>query len=204
MDGELYLRLPDGRLVKLKKYLYGLKQAGYEWYETLAAVMASNGYHRSDHDPSLYYRRVGKSYCIAAVHVDDFYCVASSDEELQRLQQVLEDAFGTITVKDDNVLSYLGMFVSVERDGSCSITQPGYLTKILEKSGIDLSCTASTPCADKWSVKPDDNELVDKTLYLERVGMLNYLAVLTRSDILYAVSKCAQRCSKPTLSLIHI
>jgi hypothetical protein len=198
VDGLLYLRLPDGRLVKLKKYLYGLKQAGYEWFETLAAVMASNGYYRSNYDPSLYYRRVGKNYCIAAVHVDDFYCVASSDEELQRLQQVLQDAFGTITVKDDNVLSYLGMFVSVERDGSCSITQPGYLTKILEKSGIDLSSTASTPCADKWSIKPDDNELVDKTLYLERVGMLNYLAVLTRSDILYAVSKCAQRCSKPT------
>ena len=27
---KLYLRLPDGSLAKLKKYLYGLKQAGYE------------------------------------------------------------------------------------------------------------------------------------------------------------------------------
>jgi hypothetical protein len=197
-DGDLFMRLPDGRLVKLKKYLYGLKQAGFEWYETLAAVMASNGYYRSDYDPSLYYRRVGEHFVIATVHVDDFYCVASSDEELKRLQRVLQDAFGTITVKDDSVLSYLGMFVSVERDGSCSITQPGYLQKILEKCGIDLSSTASTPCVDKWSPKPDDGELVDKTLYLERIGMLNYLAVLTRSDILYAVSRCAQQCSKPT------
>jgi hypothetical protein len=90
------------------------------------------------------------------------------------------------------------MFVSVKKDGSCSITQPGYLQKILEKCGIDLDSTASTPCVDKWSAKSDDAELVDKTEYLERIGMLNYLAVLTRSDILYAVSRCAQQCSKPT------
>jgi hypothetical protein len=88
--------------------------------------------------------------------------------------------------------------LSVKRDGSCMNTQPGYLQKILEKSGIDLSSIASTPCADKWNAKPDDGELVDKTVYLERIGMLNYLAVLTRSDILYAVSRCAQQCSKPT------
>jgi hypothetical protein len=197
-DGALYMRLPDGRIVRLKKYLYGLKQAGYEWYETLSLVMTANGYHRSDYDPSLYYRRVGNTYCLAAVHVDDFYCIASSDSEIHRLQEVLKKAFGSITVKEDSVLAYLGMLVSSNADGSCTITQPGYLQKILEKCGIDLSSTASTPFSDKWSSKPDDNEFVNKTEYLERIGMLNYLAVLSRSDILYAVSRCAQNCSKPT------
>jgi hypothetical protein len=197
-DGQLFMRLPDGRIVRLKKYLYGLKQAGYEWYETLGAVMLSNGYYRSDYDPSIFYRRAHGEYLLAAVHVDDFYCVASADSEISRLQKVLRDAFGEITVKEDSVLSYLGMFVSVNSDSSCTINQPGYLQKILEKSGIDLNGTASTPYADKWTSKKDDAELVDKTDYLERIGMLNYLAILTRSDILYAVSRCAQQCSKPT------
>jgi hypothetical protein len=197
-DGDLYMRLPDGRIVKLKKYLYGLKQAGFEWFETLATVMLANGYHRSDYDHSLYYRRVGKEFLLAVVHVDDFYCIASSDSEMHRLENVLQEAFGTITIKDDSVLSYLGMFITVDKSGSCTITQPGYLQKILEKCGIAMDSVSSTPYVEKWTPNSDDNDLVNKSDYLELIGMLNYLAILSRSDILYAVSRCAQQCSKPT------
>lgn len=45
----------------------------------------------------------------------------------------------------------------------------------------------------------EDKESFDKTKYLELIGMLNYCAVLTRPDILYSLSRCAQRCSQPTV-----
>ena len=45
---KLHLRLPNGRLVKLKKYLYGLKQAEAEWQDNITATtVASNGYQPS-------------------------------------------------------------------------------------------------------------------------------------------------------------
>ena len=41
---KLYLRLPDGSTVKLLKYLYGLKQAGYQWQQNLTGVLRELGY----------------------------------------------------------------------------------------------------------------------------------------------------------------
>jgi hypothetical protein len=76
--------------------------------------------------------------------------------------------------------------------------QPGYIEKILEKSGIDLNRTATTPYSMKLSDRDDDREPVDKNIYLELIGMINYLAILTRPDLLYSLSRCAQRCSNPT------
>jgi len=72
------------------------------------------------------------------------------------------------------------------------------LDKILEKSGIDTSKKARSPYVMKLSDLYDDDEKIDATEYLELIGLLNYLAVLTRPDILYALSRCAQRCANPT------
>ena len=48
------------------------------------------------------------------------------------------------------------------------------------------------------NMRQDDKETINKIEYLELIGLLNYLAVLTRPDILYVQSRCAQRCSNPT------
>jgi len=68
----------------------------------------------------------------------------------------------------------------------------------LSKSGIRSNDVAKTPYIENMSVKDDDNEVLETTTYLEHIGSLNYLAVLTRPDILYALSRCAQKCSNPT------
>ena len=44
----------------------------------------------------------------------------------------------------------------------------------------------------------DNYEYVDKQYYLKLVGLINYLAINTRPDLLYSLSQVAQRCTKPT------
>src|SRR5258708_9720435 len=57
---EIYLSPPDGvpstpgKVWRLKKALYSLKQAGLEWYSTLRTHIQSLGYAQSGHDPCLY------------------------------------------------------------------------------------------------------------------------------------------------------
>jgi Reverse transcriptase (RNA-dependent DNA polymerase) len=36
---KLYIRYPDGRVFKLLKYIYGLKQAGYEWQQNITGTL---------------------------------------------------------------------------------------------------------------------------------------------------------------------
>ncbi len=195
---KLYIKLPNGKYGRLKKYLYGLKQAGYQWSETLAEALIKNGYERSIYDPCVYFKRNGhKEFIMMTTHVDDFYVIASHQNKIDLLHKQLTKAFGEVTIKNDNMMGYLGM--KVERRGNeVFVSQPGYIEKILERAEIPDNKTAKTPYVEDMSAKEGDDEPTDKTEYLEHIGMLNYLAVLTRPDLLFALSRCAQRCSNPT------
>lgn len=70
---EVYMKIPaclvvesPGRMCKLNKSLYGLKQASIQWYEKLTEALCSRGYTHSMLDYSLFYK---KSEVV--VYVDD-------------------------------------------------------------------------------------------------------------------------------------
>jgi hypothetical protein len=195
-DEDLYLRVMD-KTYKLKKYLYGLKQAGRKWNELLSETLIKLGYQQSKYDPSLFFLvHDDGTYVYMCIHVDDFYVIASDQNLIDQLHGELEEKFGEVVIKSDEVLAYLGMQVT-NHEEFISLSQPGYLEKILEKSGVGDG-KSDIPYSEQLVAKDDDGELYDKTSYLELIGMLNYLAVLTRPDILYALSRCAQKCSQPT------
>ncbi|MFZ7115272.1 MAG: reverse transcriptase domain-containing protein [Bacteroidota bacterium] len=196
-DEIIYLRLPSNKIVKLKKYLYGLKQAGYQWNLTLDKVLVKYQYVRSNYDTCVYYKRSKADYIIMCTHVDDFYVITSNRKWYEDLHSILEKEFGEVTIHSDNIVNYLGMSIKNEKD-YIEISQPGYIQKIIDKADIGNTRMTEIPYSDEMKALDDDDEPVDKRKYLELIGMLNYLAVLTRADILYALSKCAQRCSDPT------
>jgi Reverse transcriptase (RNA-dependent DNA polymerase) len=107
--GNLYIKLPDGRYARLKKYIYGLKQAGYEWNKLLCETLQKYRYIQSKHDPCVFYKHYDKGYIIMTTHVDDFYAIASEDRYLDELHKALCESFGEVTIKHGNILSYLGM-----------------------------------------------------------------------------------------------
>jgi hypothetical protein len=174
-----------------------LKQAGFEWSETLSKVLKHHGYLQSVYDPCLFYKRKGKDYIVMSIHVDDFYVISTQQRLIDKLHRRLESEFKSVSVKQGSILQYLGVQIKTS-NGVVELSQPGYIEKILQKSGIDLSKTCNTPYVDRLKEKKDDNEAVDKTVYLELIGMINYLAILTRPDLLYSLSRCAQRCANPT------
>ena len=85
-DEKLFLKLPNGQLVKLRKYLYGLKQAGYEWEQNVTECLLENGYSRSKTDPLLFsHWTKDNNFIIMCIHVDDFYVVSSTDQLLKNI-----------------------------------------------------------------------------------------------------------------------
>jgi hypothetical protein len=198
---NIYIKLPDGRFALLEKYLYGLKQSGLEWNELLSNVLYQNGYIQSEVDPCVFYGQFKDGYIIMCTHVDDFYVVATHDALIVNLENILKEEFGEIVVKSDDVLGYLGMQVTINKtNGDITISQPNYAMKILKESGYQSLKASKTPSATTLSHLDGDEKLVDVNNYLKLIGLLNYLAVFTRPDILYALSDCAQKCSKPTQS----
>ena len=185
----------------MKKYLYGLRQAGYQWNVLLSQALIKHGYKRSQYDNCLFYKRDKKEFVIMTTHVDDFFVIASKQSLIDELYETLVDEFSEVSFKQDDVLGYLGIQIE-KRGDEIFISQPGYVEKILEKVNIVVGPdqVAETPYTDKKysEDKKKESKAVDKTVYLEYIGMLNYVATLTRPDLLYALSRCAQQCSNPT------
>ena len=56
---------------KLLKSLYGLKQAGRKWYNTLCKALADIGFRQSEADPAVFYAHHNGNITILACHVDN-------------------------------------------------------------------------------------------------------------------------------------
>jgi hypothetical protein len=197
---HIYLRLPNGKIVKLKKYIYGLKQAGYEWSKTLHEVLTKAGYNRSTADPCIYsLRKTDGDYIIFSTHVDDFYVIANKNVLIDDLQDTLTEAFGTVKSNSSETLTYLGINITKTEKGDIEISQRAYLEKLLEIANMNDCKPVKTPYSDFQSTQPDDKNTFDKNTYLQLMGALIFPAGLTRPDLSYAVHKCAQKCSKPNL-----
>jgi Reverse transcriptase (RNA-dependent DNA polymerase) len=205
-DKQLYMRLPDKRIVKLKSYLYGLKQAGYEWQQNITGCLMRLGYKRSLTDELVFSRWWDNGdYVIMCLHVDDFFVISSKVSILNRLHQQLVSEYGEVTHKDGDLLAYLGCKIYIDpTTNDITLSQPAYIEKIVDKflSKDDLASKRQilTPMIfDDYKVKSGEEERVDQVEFLEMVGSLNYLGQYSRPEILFAVSVLAQRCSGPTM-----
>ena len=207
IDEMLYVRLPNNRIMKLKKYLYGLKQAGFEWEKNVIACLIAAGYTQSEVDPRTFSRWKGMRYVIMCLHVDDFFVLGSDKGMLDFLYQSLLKEYGDVTIKEGDILAYLGMQINIEpQSGDITLTQPSYTKKLIsmylnyDESDLEKKTRkCNTPMAVIDSEREGDSTPVDQRDYLMVVGGLNYLAQYTRPDLLFAMSIVAQKCSMPTL-----
>jgi hypothetical protein len=78
--GNLLPNLPEGYVLKLRKTLYGLKQAGCRWYEKLCDILIKQlGLTKSTYDNAVFYRYYeNRLILIMSCHIDDItkqsYC----------------------------------------------------------------------------------------------------------------------------------
>lgn len=96
---EIYMKQPEGfsdgtsPVLRLHKTLYGLKQSGRVWNETLDAQFHKIGFTRLLSDRCVYVRRGAAGITIIAVHVDDMSIYASNPTLISRAEDELETAF---------------------------------------------------------------------------------------------------------------
>ena len=83
---ELYVLLPEGyeikgkesKVYKLKKALYGLRQAPRTWNEKLNRVLGELGFFKCSKEPALYHKRDKDQQLLVAVYVDDILVTGTS------------------------------------------------------------------------------------------------------------------------------
>jgi hypothetical protein len=192
LEEEVYMEIPpgfgtqetEGKVCRLNKSLYGLKQSPRAWFGRFSKEVRSLGYRQSNADHTLFYKRRRDKITILVVYVDDIVITGDDVEEIKRLKKMLARSF---EVKDLGHLHYfLGIEVVYGAQG-IYLSQRKYVLDLLSDTGM-LGCRpASTPIEQNHRSLAESGDPVDKYQYQRLVGRLIYLSY-TRPDIAYAVS----------------
>ena len=82
-----------GMCVKLRRSIYGLKQAGRSWNERLHNTMTQLGFRRSKADPCLYLDDTDSELITINIHVDDCCLTYDSESKFRRFKEKLKKEF---------------------------------------------------------------------------------------------------------------
>ncbi|CAI7849297.1 unnamed protein product, partial [Closterium sp. NIES-53] len=204
---ELYMLQPEGlddgsgRVCRLKKAIYGLKQARRAWYHKLEETLLAGGFKKSECDHNLFLLQEKEQFLMLLVYVDDIILFCESAAMIVRVEEMLEMQFKCSKMGD--VKYYLGMHVERDLDkGVLRLHQRKYCEGLAEKYGLQDGGKSATSLPSGFTVEPcADEEVVgesDRKLFLSMVGALNYAANHTRLDIAFATSSLASVVSRPS------
>jgi hypothetical protein len=188
---------------RLKKGLYGLKQAARQWYLKLHAVLTEIGFVRSEADQGLYTIRWGGEVLHLAVYVDDFGLFANGRRILLEVKSRLASAF---TVKDLGEMRFcLGLEVTRNRKlKTLSLSQRPYIESLASRFHLEAAHPVLIPLDPSTilqksqcpQTEKEKGEMADVP-YARLLGGLLWVMLATWPDLSFWVVRLAQFASSP-------
>ena len=193
----------ENLVCKLKKSIYGLKQASRQWYLKFNDTITSYGFVENTVDRCIYMKISGSKFIILVLYVDDILLAANDMGLLHDVKKFLSETF---EMKDMNEASYvIGIEIFRDRSqGLLGLSQKGYINKVLERFRMENCSTGIVPIqkGDKFSeLQCPKNDLEQKAMesipYASLVGSLMYAQTCTRPDISFAVGMLGRYQNNP-------
>ena len=201
LEEDVYMRLPQGcgrlsgKIVRLNKSLYGLKQASRQWHAHLTRCLLTLGFTQCKADACVFrLMEEGGVVMTIVVHVDDIFAVG----EKERCDQFGRDLNQLVPVKNLGELRwYSGCFY--ERDwenGTLTISQQTFAEQLATEYGVEYGRSVPLPVGTRLE-EFDKDEAPGDWPFRELVGSLMWLSTQTRPDISNAVRAVARYCAAP-------
>ncbi len=202
LQEEIYMQLPQGSdfeeggkpcTVKLRKSLYGLKQAGRDWFLAHTQALLDMGFQQSRVDPCLFHHPTKQLWL--HMYVDDDLVAATCEEDFNWFVTEMGKHFevGSATLAEH----YLGIRIQ-QQPGCVKMDQQASVEDLINRYGMGDAKPVSTLCTPGARLsKLSEHEEVIGEPYRSLVGALLYLSMHTRPDIAYAVSELARHCARP-------
>ncbi|MBW0562328.1 hypothetical protein O181_102043 [Austropuccinia psidii MF-1] len=178
--------------MKLKKALYGTKQAAWCWWQYSRSVMESLGFCGNEIEPSIYLFKWHSAFVIVWAHVDNGVVLSNSTNELTSFKTKLK-----MKLKlnwSNHVDKIVGLNIGMGT-GKQEISQP-----LLTKQLLD---NYHRPIRDQFTnlldspIVTNEGQLIDQTRYQLVLSSLMYVSLGSRPDITYAVNLLARFSSNP-------
>jgi len=137
---------------KLKKSIYGLKQASRQWYLKFNDTILSYGFVENIVDRCIYMKVSGSKFIILVLYVDDILLATNDIVLLHDVKKFLSNKF---EMKDMGEAScVIGIEIFRERSqGVLGLSQKGYIKKVLERFRMESCSSGIVPIQkeDKFS-----------------------------------------------------
>lgn len=205
LSEEIFMNQPDGfedstgRVCRLNRSLYGLKQASRCWNKKFSSFLKTFKLVQSESDSCVFINSEKSSKIILAIYIDDGLVAAANKEDIELLLNYLKKEFEITSGPLD---CFLGLEIKRFADGAIHVNQSGYARRILAKFRMEECNPLSIPADPHHSMSADDHPAGSSTTkmkfpYREAVGSLMYLATATRPDIAFAISNASRYLEKP-------
>jgi hypothetical protein len=96
IEEEVYVQPPveivpkwKGKIMHLKKAMYGTRQAARCWWKFFSSKMVSFGFTASELEPSLYFCKRGNNFVVIWLHVNNGFAMGLSEGVLEDLHQAI-------------------------------------------------------------------------------------------------------------------
>lgn len=199
LDQEIYMKYPKGfevpnKVLKLKKSLYGLKQAARIWNKTVDKNLNQLNFHQAKEDNCLYVNKTSQNPCYLIIHVDDILIASKQEKDIDKYASELAKCFELKCLGE--VKQILGNNVKQQHDGSYALNQSHYIMKIAQTFQMEMIKGSKYPI-DPGYFKLESPKLPAENQFRKIIGMLLYVASNTRPDISAAVGILSQKLSCP-------
>jgi Reverse transcriptase (RNA-dependent DNA polymerase)/gag-polypeptide of LTR copia-type/Zinc knuckle len=208
LEEEIYMEAPDsalgpgdeGKVCRLVKGLYGLKQAGRAWYKDMRRTFEDLGFVRSAVDHSVFIRKRGAEVLVVPVATDDMTVAGTPLSAVQAFKREMAERYEITDLGEVRWL--LGFEVVRNRQArTISLSQRSYIEAMANRFRIADSKPVYTPMeAGVDYSKPEHLKRPADAPYREACGHLLWPAMIGRPDILFSVVHLAQFVSNPSES----
>lgn len=209
LEEEIYMEQPEGfvkkgsehKVCRLNKAIYGLKQAGRQWFKRLRNSMKTWGFSEFIAGDITIFTKIEENgdVTIILIYVDDMAGFASSP----RLLDVFKAQIATEYKFSDmgEISHFLGLRITRNRKArTLSIDQQHYIDKMIQRFDMQDAPPRKTPLASSTKLVASENPQVDPSFqrqYQSIVGSLMYAMLGSRPDICFTVNKLSQFGSNP-------
>ncbi|GJY40225.1 ribonuclease H-like domain, reverse transcriptase, RNA-dependent DNA polymerase [Tanacetum coccineum] len=199
---EVYVTQPEGfitrqdqgKVYRLIKALYGLRQAPRAWNIKLDNTLKSLDFKKCALEQAIYTKTSKDSTLLIGVYVDDLIITGTPKKEIDKFKAQMEEKF---EMSDLGLLAYyLGIEVT-QTNGDISIKQSAYASKILKEAGM-IDCNETLIPMDPGTrlTKVTEGTMVNSTEYRSLIGCLRHL-LHTRPDLSYSVGLLSRFMQEP-------
>ncbi|GKA55331.1 retrotransposon protein, putative, ty1-copia subclass [Tanacetum coccineum] len=200
LSEEVYMMQPEGfvnpkypnHVCKLKRSIYGLKQASRQWNKRFDNEIKKFGFTQNRDEPCVYQKASGSYVTFLILYVDDILIMGNNIPMLQDVKSYLGKCFA---MKDLGEAVYI-LGIKIYRDRSkrlIGLCQSAYIEKILKRYYMENSKCGTILMQEKLKLSksdgaptPAEKRRMSNVPYASAVGSIMYVVRRTRPDIAFA------------------